>query len=63
MLSNGVNRRQFLKKSTLSALVGASALLPFPLTPLSAAVRKFNFVPHAGQAGAFWAMVENGKFV
>ena len=55
-----MNRRNFLR-IIASGYVGVAA--PFALNPVAAAVRNIEFIPHAGQAGAFWAMVQNGKLV
>ncbi len=57
-----ISRRTFLRTSTASL-----AFLPTMGGPLMSATegagRNVTFIPHAGQYGAFWAMVEDGKFV
>lgn len=57
-----LSRRQLLQSGT-----AAAALAPLSSTPLLAAAegvsRNVSFIPHAEQYGAFWAMVEDGKFV
>ncbi|MCR9085707.1 MAG: molybdopterin-dependent oxidoreductase [Rhodobacteraceae bacterium] len=55
-----LSRRSFLRGTTAAAL-GLS--LPSSLSATGAtAGRNVTFVPHAGQTGAFWAMLEDGKF-
>jgi trimethylamine-N-oxide reductase (cytochrome c) len=54
------SRRDFIKSA---ALAGVATTLPFSLSALATAVRDVHFVPSAGQVGAFWAMVQDGKFV
>ena len=54
------NRRSFIKYGAAST---AALLAPFPLSPLAQAVRDVKFIPSAGQVGAFWAMVQDGKFI
>lgn len=53
-----VNRRAFLRAS--SAIL-ASNMIPRGISAQSA--RNVQFIPHAGQAGAFWAMVEDDAFI
>lgn len=55
-----ISRRQFLKTA---AVASAGIVAPFKLTETAAAVRNINFIPHAGQTGAFWAMTWDGAFV
>ncbi|WP_298359587.1 molybdopterin-dependent oxidoreductase [uncultured Litoreibacter sp.] len=51
-----MSRRNFLMSSSALAV---SSLLPTQI--LAQTGRNVSFVPHAGQAGAFWGMVENGE--
>ncbi|QBF31367.1 molybdopterin-dependent oxidoreductase [Thalassococcus sp. S3] len=53
-----LSRRSFLKSS--SSIVMAAAV---PQMAWASAGRDVTFVPHAGQAGAFWGMLEEGKLV
>ena len=57
-----LSRRTFLRTTT-----AAFAVAPFSASILEAAApgadRAITFIPHAEQYGAFWAMVEDGKFV
>jgi len=50
-----LSRRNFLKSSSAMALAGL-----VPNFAAAQAGRDVSFVPHAGQAGAFWGMVEEG---
>ena len=53
-----ISRRSFLRGTTG---IAAASLVPNGLA--AQAARNVEFIPHAGQTGAFWAMVEEGKFV
>ncbi len=54
------SRREFLRGT--SALAAASLAGGMPQA-LAQAGRNVEFIPHAGQTGAFWAMVEEGRFI
>ena len=53
-----ITRRDFLATASSSALL---ASLPGSVT--ARAGRNVSFIPHSGQTGAFWALVEDGKFI
>ena len=58
-----MDRRRFVKLSALLSMASSSVM---SISPVSAAVKKvrdIKFIPHAGQYGAFWAMVKDGKFI
>ncbi len=59
-----MDRRNFLKTSALAAFATSGALNFSPiLAAAKSTARNITFVPHAGQYGAFWAMVKDGKFI
>ncbi|WP_422050730.1 molybdopterin-dependent oxidoreductase [Shimia sp.] len=53
-----ISRRNFLKSTSSIALSSLA-----PLSAYAQADRDVQFIPHAGQAGVFWGMVENGELV
>ena len=53
-----LTRRNFLATTSSAAL---TAFLPG--AAFGQAGRDVTFIPHAGQAGAFWALVKDGKFI
>ena len=57
------DRRGFLKLSALSAFATAGALSFTPSSIVATTGRGITFIPHAGQYGAFWAMIQDGKFI
>ena len=57
------DRRTFLKLSALSAFATSGALTFTPSQIAATTGRGITFVPHAGQYGAFWAMIKDGKFI
>ena len=52
-----LSRRAFLRTSTALAATSAAP------GAWAQAARDVQFIPHAGQVGAFWGMVEKGRFV
>lgn len=55
-----LSRRHFLKTTSIAAIAAAA---PPAFAAAGGAARGITFVPSAGQAGAFWAMVQDGEFV
>ncbi|QFT33205.1 Dimethyl sulfoxide/trimethylamine N-oxide reductase precursor [Labrenzia sp. THAF82] len=58
MMSVTLSRRNFLKSTCSTLLVSM-----FPISAHAAANRGVTFVPHAGQAGAFWGMIKDGQLI
>ena len=55
-----LSRRQFLQSTSAMTALAAS---PGAMAAAPSAGRNIQFVPHAGQTGAFWAVVDDGKFI